>query len=76
MIEKSIIDKEVSIASKAHIGQGAPTKNKKFPDHLSSGITVIGKRAHINPRLTIGKNCIVFPEVTVIRNAPSGDTVV
>lgn len=76
MIENSIIDKEVSIASNAHIGQGAPTKNKRFPDHLSSGLTVIGKRANIKHRLTIGKNCIVLPEHTVTRNVPSGDTVV
>ncbi|UCC12701.1 MAG: glucose-1-phosphate adenylyltransferase [candidate division WOR-3 bacterium] len=74
-IEKSIIDKEVRIESSTRIGQGTSTENKKFPDHLSSGITVIGKRARIVSRTTIGKNCIVFPEVTVTRNVRSGDTV-
>ena len=74
-IEKSIIDKEVCIASQTHIGEGVPVKNTKFPDHLSSGLTVIGKRAHISRRVTVGKNCIVFPEITVSHNIPSGDTV-
>jgi glucose-1-phosphate adenylyltransferase len=74
-IEKAIIDKSVTIASSAAIGQGMSTTNKRFPKHLSSGITVIGKRARIMARMTVGKNCIIFPEASVTRDVPSGDTI-
>lgn len=74
-VEKSILDKSVQIASSVTIGCGKPVVNKRFPDHLASGITVIGKRARIAPHTTIGKNCIVFPEATVAQEVPSGDTV-
>jgi glucose-1-phosphate adenylyltransferase len=74
-IERTIIDKSVTIASSAAIGQGMSTANKRFPKHLSSGITVIGKRARIMARMTVGKNCIIFPEASVTRDVPSGDTI-
>jgi glucose-1-phosphate adenylyltransferase len=74
-IEKCIIDKGVKIESSTKIGQGLSTVNKKFPNHLSSGITVIGKRARIMSRMTIGKNCIIFPDATVTRDVRSGETV-
>ena len=74
-VEKSIIDKKVEIASSVRIGQGASIANSRFPDHLSSGITVIGKRARVLPGTVIGKNCIVVPGATVDRDIPSGSTI-
>ena len=63
-IERSIIDKEASIAEESVIGQGNPrVANARFPDHVYSGLTLIGKRASIPSHSRIGTNCIVHPDV-------------
>ncbi len=63
-IERSIIDKEASIGEESVIGQGNPSiANARFPDHVYSGLTLIGKRASIPPRSRIGTNCIVQPDI-------------
>jgi len=63
-IERSIIDKEAFIGEESVIGQGDPRiANFRFPDHVYSGLTLIGKRASIPSRARIGTNCIVRPDV-------------
>jgi glucose-1-phosphate adenylyltransferase len=63
-IERSIIDKEASIGEESVIGQGNPrVANARFPDHVYSGLTLIGKRASIPSHSRIGTNCIVHPDV-------------
>ena len=63
-IERSIIDKEASIGEQSVIGQGNPRiANARFPDHVYSGLTLIGKRASIPPHSKIGTNCIVHPDI-------------
>jgi glucose-1-phosphate adenylyltransferase len=37
--------------------------NARFPDHIYSGLTLIGKKAAIPARSRIGTNCIIHPEV-------------
>jgi glucose-1-phosphate adenylyltransferase len=61
VIEKCIIDKLVTIEKNVRIGEGPSIPNKKFPHHLFTGITVIGKGATIGSHITIGKNCIIEP---------------
>jgi glucose-1-phosphate adenylyltransferase len=75
IVAKSIIDKSVTISSAAQIGCGKLITNKRFPQHLSTGITVIGKKACIASNVKIGKNCIVNPEVAVKKNLSSGKTI-
>ena len=37
--------------------------NMRFPDHIYSGLTVIGKNASIPEGAIIGTNCIIYPAV-------------
>ncbi|MBI5289313.1 MAG: glucose-1-phosphate adenylyltransferase [Chloroflexi bacterium] len=81
IVERAIIDKEVSVGKNAYVGYGddfAP--NGERPDIVNSGVTIIGKRAEIQPYVRIGRNCVIGPNVTVDnRNAdaylPSGSTI-
>jgi glucose-1-phosphate adenylyltransferase len=69
VIEKCIIDKSVTIKENVRIGDGPSIPNKKFPHHLFTGITVIGKGATIGSHVTIGKNCIISP-ATLLEKIP------
>ena len=64
VVDYSVVDKDVVVGPGARIGQGSETPaNLHFPDHLDaeSGVTLIGKGAHIPGNITIGRNCIVKP---------------
>ncbi len=64
-IERAIIDKEASIGEGAEIGYGVEnTPNRRFPERLNTGLTVVGKRARIPAGIKIGHNVIVNPGVT------------
>jgi len=78
-VDKTIIDKDVVIGENTKIGVGKPSINKMYPNILSEDITVIGKQAQISKDLSIGKSCIIFPDVVpsdfVSKNIESGETV-
>lgn len=60
-IEQCIIDKKVTIGKKSNIGKGnSSIVNKLFPEHLNTGLTLIGKYANIPENVKIGKNCIIY----------------
>jgi glucose-1-phosphate adenylyltransferase len=64
-VVRSIVDKNVNIGKSAIIGVGNPqTVNSHFPDHVYSGLTLIGKRASIPQNTRIGTNCIIYPDIT------------
>jgi glucose-1-phosphate adenylyltransferase len=61
-IKRTIIDKEVTVGLNAVVGIGdRKTVNKKYPDHVFSGLSLIGKKARIPAGATIGTNCIIYP---------------
>lgn len=61
-VERSILDKEVTIGAGTSVGLGDPgVVNVTYPDHLYSGLTVIGKRTAIPPGISIGTNCVIYP---------------
>ena len=63
-LRSAIIDKMVRIGRKAFIGFGNPTcPNSLYPDVVSSGITVIGKRSTIPDDIRIGRNCLIGREL-------------
>ncbi|HBA55909.1 MAG TPA: glucose-1-phosphate adenylyltransferase, partial [Syntrophorhabdus aromaticivorans] len=79
-IERCIIDKNVVIGENAAIGLGdSSEKNREFPSHLYSGLSVIGKQAVVPDKAAVGTNCIICPEVLAADftrlEVPSGDTV-
>ncbi|CAN5604155.1 glucose-1-phosphate adenylyltransferase [soil metagenome] len=58
VIDRAIIDKEVSVGPNAIVGMGADDNvpNQKEPERLNTGITVVGKRAIIPASAHIGRN--------------------
>ncbi|MGC8777820.1 MAG: glucose-1-phosphate adenylyltransferase [Candidatus Caldatribacteriaceae bacterium] len=78
-LDRVIVDKMVVIGREAFIGYGEDfTPNRKFPQMLQSGLTVIGKNTRIPPRTIIGRNCRIgadlgweaFPSAFI----PSGES--
>jgi glucose-1-phosphate adenylyltransferase len=65
VVDRSILDKEVVVGPGAIIGDGPfPDKpNKREPERLSSGITVVGKRAVVPRGARIGRNVKVAADV-------------
>lgn len=59
-LDHAIIDKDVTIEAQSKIGVGEVTCcNHKFPSHLTSGLTVIGKNSLLPAGIEIGRNCII-----------------
>ena len=58
VVDRAIIDKEVSIGPNAVVGTGSDydTPNTREPERLNTGITVVGKRAVIPASARIGRN--------------------
>jgi glucose-1-phosphate adenylyltransferase len=58
--DRVILDKRVHIGPRARVGFGEDrTPNRSCPEHLSSGITIVGKETRIPEGTTIGRNCRV-----------------
>lgn len=79
-IEESILDKHVKVGENSFVGIGARDfSNKENPDHLSSGLVLIGKGTQIPAHFKIGKNCILHPKLTTddypAREIPPGETI-
>jgi len=57
-LNQVILDKRVHVGPRARIGFGEDrTPNRSCPEHLSSGITIVGKETRIPEGTTIGRNC-------------------
>ncbi len=58
VVDRAIIDKEVSVGPNAVVGMGSDydTPNRQEPARLNAGITVIGKRASIPANVRLGRN--------------------
>jgi glucose-1-phosphate adenylyltransferase len=64
VVTRCVVDKDVIMGKEAHLGIGdASVVNIRFPDHVCSGITLIGKGARIPAGSRIGTNCIIHPAV-------------
>lgn len=79
-IDYAILDKEVTLGERAVVGQGdAAVANRRFPSHLDSGISVLGKQAAVPAGCVVGRNCIVYPGVDLgarrVTKVPDGESV-
>jgi glucose-1-phosphate adenylyltransferase len=64
-VERTVIDKEVWVGEGAEIGYGVDNvPNRRYPERLNTGLTVIGKRARIPASLKVGHNVIINPHIT------------
>ena len=62
VVDRAIVDKQVTIGAGAHVGQGDDhTPNQRVPQRLNTGITLVGKRTCLPPRLKIGRNVEIGP---------------
>jgi glucose-1-phosphate adenylyltransferase len=58
VLDRVILDKEVVVGKGARLGAGEDlTPNRECPEHLSSGLTIVGLGARIPEGLTVGRNC-------------------
>ncbi|MFP5343202.1 MAG: glucose-1-phosphate adenylyltransferase [Candidatus Limnocylindria bacterium] len=81
VVDRSILDKEVVVGQGAIVGEGPfPDKpNKQEPNRLTTGITVVGKRAVVPRGARIGRNVKVASDVRATdftkKVVPSGGSV-
>lgn len=80
VVQRSILDKEVCVGENCIIGFGDDmTPNRLEPTRLNTGITLIGKRAHLPDHLKVGRNCKIGtdlrPEDFSTDTLASGETV-
>lgn len=75
VLDKVIVDKNVVVGAGVRLGYGDDmgTVNKAQPDKLTTGITVVGKSAHIPGGITVGRNVVINADAD--EEAFSGDTV-
>ena len=61
MVDLAILDKRVCVGEYAVVGAGEnyTVANRLKPTHLYTGITLIGKGAHVPPAQKIGRNCVI-----------------
>lgn len=61
VLDKVIVDKQVIIGAGAVVGWGDDMQvvNKLQSDKLTTGISVVGKSAHIPPSVHIGRNVVI-----------------
>ncbi len=80
LVDRAILDKEVTVGRATIIGHGEEgIPNAETPDHLHTGLTLIGKKATIPAGVKLGRNSIVdawvradaFPKGEI----PAGSTI-
>jgi glucose-1-phosphate adenylyltransferase len=58
VVDRVILDKRVHVGPRARVGHGDDmTPNRDCPDHLSSGITIVGKNTRLPETVVVGRNC-------------------
>jgi glucose-1-phosphate adenylyltransferase len=63
-LDRAIVDKDCTIGAGSRIGVGDDLRpNREEPERLYAGITLIGKRAVVPPRVSVGRNCRIDPGV-------------
>jgi len=65
VLDHVIVDKDVVVGAGTQLGCGDDfkTPNAAAPDKLNTGISVVGKGAHIPGNLTIGRNVVIQTNV-------------
>ncbi len=60
VLDRAILDKAVQVGEGARVGHGdESTPNRACPQHLSSGLVLIGKEARLPAGITVGRNARV-----------------
>ncbi len=80
IVDRCVLDKEIEIDEGAQVGFGDDmTSNLEEPTNLSTGITIVGKRARVPAGAIIGRNCCIdantTPQDYAQLQVPSGATI-
>ena len=79
LVQYCIIDKQVPVGGAVSMGVGDSVPNEKYPKHLSTGLSIVGKGAYIGAGINIGKNCLIMPDArlstTRMKDVASGSVV-
>ncbi|MBS1253947.1 MAG: Glucose-1-phosphate adenylyltransferase [Anaerolineales bacterium] len=80
VVDRAIVDKEITIGEQAQIGHGDDnTPNRDLPNLLNTELTLVGKGAEIPESGVIGRNCVIQPHTPAHKLAgkeiASGSTV-
>ena len=66
ILDRAILDKSVEVGAGAVVGQGDSTvSNRACPEHLASGLVVVGKGASLPEGVRIGRNVRIGALATV-----------
>jgi glucose-1-phosphate adenylyltransferase len=79
-IDRAIIDKRVRVCEGAVLGHGEDNApNRRWPDRLNTGLTLVGKGCVIPGNLKVGRNVVIFPHANgghfPTPEVPSGETI-
>jgi glucose-1-phosphate adenylyltransferase len=75
VVDKAVVDKQVVVGAGVQLGWGDDGRpNYEMPDRLDSGVTVVGKGAHIAASIRVGRNVLIQSDVDedVFQRAPNG----
>ena len=62
-LDRVICDKRVHVGRHAVVGTGPLIPNRSCPEHLSSGLTILGKETRVPQGTTIGRNARIAPDL-------------
>lgn len=62
-LDRVICDKRVHVGRGAVVGTGPVVPNRVCPEHLSSGITIVGKETRVPEGISIGRNARIAPDL-------------
>ncbi|MBI5836601.1 MAG: NTP transferase domain-containing protein [Candidatus Eisenbacteria bacterium] len=64
VVDRAIIDKSVFVGRGARVGHGpSGVPNVSCPEHLSSGLSIVGKGTRLPDGLVVGRNCRIAPDL-------------
>jgi glucose-1-phosphate adenylyltransferase len=79
IVDRAIVDKQVRIGAGVILGHGEPSvPNRACPEHLSSGLTVVGKGASLPAGLRVGRNARIgafVGDAAFTENVPAGGVI-
>lgn len=83
VLDRVVVDKQVVVGPGVQLGCGDDmSPNFDMPDRLDTGVTVVGKAAHIPAHMRIGRNALILSDVDEVdfkglpaHSTPSGATV-